>query len=267
MEKFRDTYGSEAEEYHLESNNKKIMMQMPVVHQINYDAKIRELALYAPHRLKSAGGLNDDSNHSIALPIDDEIAAMSVEKAITSRISTRRFSKSPLPLSKLAKVLFLANGVRKDNAAINRLPISRNVPNSGGLGSVEIYCFCLNVENVDAGLYYFDSVDHELRLFKKGHFGTWLSEFVCLQYEASEPAVVLVLTSSIGRLSTKYGPRSYRLGLLDTGHVSNNVYLTCTALNLNVFAFGGFVDDELNRALELEGLDQCAFLCLGVGCS
>lgn len=266
MEKAHDSYGSEAEAYHLESNNKKIMMQMPVLHQINYDAKIRELIVDAPHHLEKTDKL-DGSDHSIALPIHEEVASMSVEEAITSRTSSRRFSDAPLPLAKLAKILFLANGVRRDDAKTDRPPISRNVPNSGGLGSVEIYCFCLNVENVDAGIYHFDSVDHELRLFKKGHFGTWLKEFVCFQYEASEPAVVLVLTSCVDRLSTKYGQRGYRLGLLDTGHVSENIYLTSTALNLNVFAYGGFVDDELNRALDFEGLQRCVFLCLGVGCA
>src|SRR5271168_811403 len=241
------------EEYHLESNNSRIIKEMLSIHQINYEPRIVELVRDAPLHVESTSG--ESSN--VALPLDQEFASMSVEEAITSRVSTRWFSDKPLPLAKLAKVLYLANGVRK--AGSRRLIIDRNVPNSGGLGSVEIYCIALNVADVEPGIHHFDSVFHELRLLKKGAFATWLREFVCFQYEASEPAAVLVLTSAVGRLTSKYGPRGYRLGLLDTGHASDNIYLAATALHLNVFAFGGFVDDEINRALDLEGLERCAF--------
>jgi SagB-type dehydrogenase family enzyme len=249
-----------AEEYHLESSNRRILKETPSMHQINYEPRIMQLVRDAPLHIESA----EEKSAGITLPLDQEFASMSVEEAITTRVSTRWFSAEPLPLAKLGKVLFLANGARKNSA--RGIAIDRNVPNSGGLGSVEIYCIALNVAGVDPGIYHFDSVFHELRVLKKGAFGTWLREFVCFQYEASEPPVVLVLTSAVGRLTSKYGPRGYRLGLLDTGHASENIYLSATALHLNVFAFGGFVDEEVNRALDLEGLERCAFLSLGIGC-
>lgn len=245
------------EEYHVESFNKR-NLKSPQAFQINYEEEIHELAVKAPLHVERPLG-------SIPLPIDDEKITMSVEEAITSRVSGREFSSQPLPLSKLAKLLYLANGVRKQPLPGPRPAHDRNVPSSGGLGSVEVFCFAMNVEGVQPGIYHFDSVHHELMLLKKGHFATWIREFAAMQIEGSEPPVVFVLTSSIGRLNSKYGPRSYRLGLMDVGHVSDNIYLTATALGLNVFAFNGFIDTALNQALDIDGFERTTFLCLGAG--
>lgn len=267
MKKILDTPISIADEYHLESSNKLISIEMPSAHQINYDEKIFELVKNSPLSLgdddeTSSAVLDSKQSKGLNLLIDGESASMALEESICSRVSTRDFSTEPISFAKLSKLLYLANGVRKtDTSRIH----SRNNPSAGNLGSVEIYCFILNVTGVEPGIYHFNTVNHDLCLLNKGHFAEWMKQFAFYQQEASEPAVVIALTSNVGRLKSKYGERGYRLGLLDTGHVSQNIYLTATALGLGVFAFGGFVDEEVNRALDLDGLDQCTFLCLGVG--
>lgn len=294
MAKFRSTPASVLEEYHVESFNKRYL-KYPASFQINYEDEIHELAVKAPLHIgasedandtKELDGLaNESDGHvhgkedcdkstctksptralSIKLPIDAEKITMSLEEAITTRFSGREFSPKPLPLSKLAKILYLANGVRKKPLPGPRPAHDRNVPSSGGLASVEVFCIVMNVEGVEPGIYHSDSVYHELRLLKKGHFAKWIEEFVAMQIEGSEPPVVFVLTSAIGRLNQKYGPRSYRLGLMDVGHVSDNIYLTCTALGLNVFAYNGFIDTTLNYALDLDPFERSSFLCLAAG--
>src|SRR5262249_53258757 len=202
---------------------------------------------------------------TIALPLDQETAAISLEQAITSRVSTRTFSAQPLSKGQLAKLLYLANGVRKDAQRQDAAGYRRNAPSAGGLGSVEIYCVILNVDGIEPGIYHFDSRQHNLSLIKQGNFATWLEGFAMFQTEFSEVAALLVLTSLVGRLRTKYAIRSYRLALMDIGHVSQNIYLTATALGLGACATAGFVDAEVNTALGLDGLDRCAMLTVGVG--
>ncbi|MBX9694431.1 MAG: SagB/ThcOx family dehydrogenase, partial [Cyanobacteria bacterium] len=242
-----------------------ISMEMPVSFQVNYDPKTFELVKNAPLHIGKNEGGREPFEDAIALPVDAIQAQMSVEEAISKRVSARQFGKAKLPLAQLAKLLYLANAVRKNENLPDRPIYSRNAPSAGGIGSVEIYCFVLNVENVDPGIYHFDSVDHQLRALKKGDFKTWLENFVFYQSESVEPSVVFALTANVAALKSKYGERGYRLALLDTGHVSQNIYLSSTALNLNAFAFGGFVDEEINRALNLDGLDRCTLLCLAVG--
>ena len=263
MRKFTGLPNSPSDEYHLESSNKLVSMEMPASHQINYDTRIHELVKNAPVKIAGPAAVEPGL---IDLLLDTAPVSLSVETAITSRVSGRIFSREKgLSLSQLSKLLYLANGVRKDEHLPDRPIYSRNVPCSGGIGSVEVYCFVLNVEGVEAGIYHFDSLGNRLECLKTGNFATWLKQFAFYQAESAEPAVVFVLTANIGTLKSKYGERGYRLGLLDTGHVSQNIYLVATALGLNVFAFGGFVDEEINRALDLDGLDRCTLLCLSVG--
>jgi SagB-type dehydrogenase family enzyme len=210
----------------------------------------------------------DENESKIAgAPIHNESVDNSkidlLEHIITSRKSYREFSNKPLPIKSLGKLLYLANGIRKRNH-LNNFPI-RNVPNSGGLGSVEIYLFALNVEDLDQGIYHFDSESHELALLRSGDFKIWLKNFAILQKELLDSGALLILTCSIGRLSSKYGIRGYRLGLLDAGHVSQNIYLAATAMDLAVCATGGFIDADINKALALDGLDNCAVLAIGIG--
>lgn len=264
MHTFLDTPPTLSEEYHLESCNKLISIEMRSAHQQNYDAQTFELVKNAPLHISidaDAGEVLD----KIELPIDSIHVPMSIEDAICNRVSGRQFGKHRMNLASLAKLLYLANGLRKNEQLSNRPLYSRNAPSAGGIGSVEIFCFVMNVENIEPGIYHFDSLEHQLRALKKGQFNNWLENCVFHQAESAESSVVLVLTANVSNLKSKYGERGYRLALLDTGHVSQNIYLVATALGLNVFAFGGFVDEEINRALNLDGLDRCTLLCLAVG--
>jgi SagB-type dehydrogenase family enzyme len=145
------------------------------------------------------------------------------------------------------------------------VPLRRNVTNSGNLGSVEVYPVILAVDGVDPGIYHFDSVHHDLALLHRGMFRTWLREVVFFQLEFADAAMALVLTSAFGRLKAKYGPRGYRLGLFDVGHVSENVYLIATGLGLEVCATAGFVDEVMDSTLGVDGLETATSLVVLVG--
>ena len=99
----------------------------------------------------------------------------------------------------------------------------------------------------------------------RGHYASWLRELVLFQAEFAAAAVAVIVTSAFGRLTAKYGPRGYRLPLFDVGHVSQNFYLCATALGLAVCATAGFIDEAVNSALGLDGLQAGASLVLLVG--
>lgn len=250
--RINQTIGTLADEYHIASANtatNKCFEKMPELQP--------EAAFPKALHLVDAP--------AVALKPDDEIIEMRLEEAVTSRTSSRSFSSNALPKSKLAKLLYLGNGVRTVIDHGNEAVHKANAPSSGGLGSVEIFCCVLNVANLDSGIYHFDKVHHELRLVRNGHFGQWLRSFALPQKELAQAPVILILTSAIGRLNEKYGLRAYRLGLLDAGHVSQNIYLAATAMNLACCAISGFVDDEFNEVIDVDGLDTCAVLGLAVG--
>ncbi len=247
-----------ADEFHVASRNARSYKRMYAAHEVHYAPHVQKLVAEAPLHL-------DDGYPRVALP-EPAPVRMELGEAIRARASRREFAASPLPLTQLSALLRLGNGVGSTHDVGGR-PVSyrRAAANSGGLGSVEVYPVVLDVDGLDAGMYHYDSVRHQLSLLRPGDFRDWLREVVFFQLEFPEAAVALVLTGAIGRLRAKYGLRGYRFALLDAGHVSENLYLVATALGLQVSATAGFIDDELDAALGLDGLDSATTLVLLVG--
>lgn len=243
-------------EYHIASNNSPWLLRLPVLKQVNFSEHVQELMKEGPRQI-------DSNNATQAFQRMSETPEMTLVDALARRKSLREFSPRALELQKLGQLLGLSNGLRVKvgNANDN----GRNAPSAGSLCSCEMYVLALNVADVETGLYHYDVGVHGLKLMKLGDLREWAKRMLLLQPELCDSAALIFLTSNQARLRSKYGPRAYRLGLLDAGHVSENVYLVATALNLAVTATGGFIDDELNTALGLDGVDDCAVLVLAVG--
>jgi SagB-type dehydrogenase family enzyme len=248
--------GTIAEEYHLASGNPRWVRDFASLAQSKNDPRILALQAEPPLRL--------DGEVRIPLPRERVNVRMTLDDAIAARTSGRRFGTRALRAEELAALLHLGNGVRRVDCGPSPW-YQRNAPSSGNLGSVEAYPIVLRAEGVPAGIYHFDSLGHELAAIRAGHFGAWLGERALLQPELAEAAVAIVLTCAFGRLHAKYGLRGYRLGLLDAGHVSENLHLAATGLGLQVCAVGGFVDDEIHEALGIDGLERATVLVVVVG--
>jgi SagB-type dehydrogenase family enzyme len=158
----------------------------------------------------------------------------------------------------LSQLLYLSNGLQAGQG--------RTVANAGNLGSVTLYPLILAPGGeIPAGIYAYEPAHHQLIPFQLGNFQTWFATQVALQPEIGEAPLAIALVSHVERLRQKYGHRSYRLALLDAGHVSAHLYLVATALGLNICACAGFVDDEINLGLGLDGLDQACMLISVIG--
>jgi SagB-type dehydrogenase family enzyme len=205
--------------------------------------------------------LHVQSERIVKLPTVNNDLDMTLEQAITTRRSGRTFASKPLDIRVLAKLLFLGNG----SAPLLRGGFKRTYPNSGNLGAVEIFPIVRDVGEIEPGIYHYDTVHHQLSCLQLGEFHQWLCSNVLFQLEFSQASVLLILTGAIGRLTAKYGVRGYRLALLDVGHVSQNIALMATALGLISCPTAGFIDDELDQALKLDGLETASLLAIAVG--
>ena len=63
----------------------------------------------------------------------------------------------------------------------------------------------------------------------------------------------------------KYGLRGYRFVLLEAGHAAQNLLLAATALGLASVPVGGFYDRELERLLQVDGVNESALYALSLG--
>lgn len=239
---------------HIATNNLTASKRFPAGYKTNYSS---EVAALHREQFSSLAGVD-----AIKLPMPDPRANRSLVDVIVSRRSSRDFGEAPLDLDEVATMAFLACGV-SPGSDLNAP--CRNVPNSGGLGAVELSLIVQNVTGIAPGIYMYDSIGHQLIAKSYGAYRRWLLQHVFYQSEFSSCAVAFCLVVNMGRLKSKYGMRGYRLGLLDAGHVSQNINLTATSLGLAVCASAGYVDSELNRALDIDGLRKTVVLSVLVG--
>lgn len=241
-----------SEELHLETRNSAAGKHIASGYQTHYSKHVRSI-VRDPASSKATAG--ESSGQALSLPQPLAVAS-SLSGVVESRVSTRTYGAAPLTSQELATILYLANGTHGGR---------RTVPCSGGLWSIELFPIVLNVDAIEPGVYHYHSPGHQLLTVRKGHYGSWLEHCVLFQPEFAKASVVIALACCFKRLKSKYGERAYRLGYIDAGHVSSNVYLGATGLELPVCATAGFIDDELDSFLKLDGLDWSSILTVAIG--
>lgn len=194
---------------------------------------------------------------------DDEKTLMEV---IRKRKSVRDFEDTSMSLEDLSKVLGYTYGVLekvKDPGVGERFV--RGAPSGGGIYAAEVYLGVRNVEGISPGIYHYNVLNHELELLIPGDHTQNLYKVCCHQPYAKEAGVVVMISSVLDRHKRKYGERGYRYALLDIGHLGQNIYLMCTALELAVMTTCGFFDDLGNELLNLDGLNETLMYVAFVG--
>jgi SagB-type dehydrogenase family enzyme len=154
-----------------------------------------------------------------------------------------------------------------------RMPplLHRTSPSGGGMYPLELYPVVLNVEGLEPGVYHYNAYGHYLELLRSGaddpDFAAEALELLIPGTNYDHLGVVLVTTAVCLRSVFKYGERGYRFLLIEAGHAAQNSYLAATALGLSLCALGGFLDEEVNRFLGVDGLEELALYVALVGSS
>ena len=58
---------------------------------------------------------------------------------------------------------------------------------------------------------------------------------------------------------------AHRYVLLDIGHLGQNIYLSCASLELAIMTTCGFFDDEANKLLRIDGVDETTMYVAFIG--
>lgn len=74
-----------------------------------------------------------------------------------------------------------------------------------------------------------------------------------------------MISAVFDRSEMKYGDRGYRHIMTEYGHLAQNVYLVGTTLDLGVCSIGGFVDDALNKIIDVDGKVESVIGVIAVG--
>ena len=164
-------------------------------------------------------------------------------------------------LAQLAHVLFYSAGVTKKLIHPNGEFYFRAASCAGALYPIEIYVVCGDLPSLEAGVYHFNPGDFALRRLRAGDYRGAL-----VRASGREPAItrapaILVCTAITWRSAWKYQARSYRYHFWDNGTILANTLAATAAQRLPAKVVMGFVDDEVNHLLGIDGQDEKS-LCL-----
>lgn len=184
-----------------------------------------------------------------------------METAIDKRRSERAYTGEPISLEELSSLLHYAAGV---TGRVGNFPL-RAAPSAGALYPIEIYPIVNNITGLEKGIYHYDPRDHSLEVLDLGDYRSKVAKASLEQDFLSQANVVLALTAVFERTQWKYGARGYRYIYLDAGHIAQNIYLEATSLGLGACDVGAFFDDEVNKLLKIDGVEEFAVLLVSVG--
>ncbi|NPV69307.1 MAG: SagB/ThcOx family dehydrogenase [Firmicutes bacterium] len=188
-----------------------------------------------------------------------------LEEAVFRRRSIRDYSGQPLSLDEFGRVLFFSGGITgKIVSGDVTIPL-RASASAGALYPIELYPVVVAVDSLEPGVYHYDVEGNALELLRPGHYRNHLFEDCHRQDMILNASAIIVMTAMFARTKIKYGERGYRYILLDAGHLAQNIYLECTALGLGCATVGGFMDDNVNRLIGVDGLQESAVYIAVIG--
>ena len=231
-------------------------MKMPV--RVNDDYKTDQyLGKPQPPLFKAAV-----SETIIPLPreFDDVVCEKDFLTVINTRVSNRVYTEEPITLRQLSYLVWCAQGVKGLRG--KRYATLRTVPCGGARHEFELYLAVQHVEGLERGYYHYLPERHALELLSVTEdMKDFLKDSMAGQGFVSKASVVFYISMVAYRAEWRYGIYTHRIALVDSGYISQNIYLAATAAGLGSCAIGA-VDFELcDRVFGLDGEEE--FIILG----
>ncbi|MCP4672720.1 MAG: SagB/ThcOx family dehydrogenase [Desulfobacula sp.] len=183
--------------------------------------------------------------------------------AIGNRKSHRVYLNHSLSLEELAYLLWCTQGMRKKEFNGHAY---RNVPSAGCRHALETYLAVFNVDNLDPGVYRYLPLSHQLVFEFKDDM---LSEKMIIaslgQPYPGKSAVTFIWAAIPYRMEWRYGLAAHKVIALDAGHVCQNLYLACEAIDAGTCAIAAYDQEELDELMGLDGDEEFAVYLAPVG--
>jgi len=189
---------------------------------------------------------------TVALP--ETLPALgTLAEAFSGFQGTLRQVESPR-LAKVASLLANSLGLMR-REVIHRYNPHRAVPSPRCLYPSELYVWLNGGADAVEGIYHYLPAEHALELVRPGGRG-WLEASLGVSLDTVE--AVALLSLEFWRVGIRYGEFSYRLCLLEAGHLAGNLLLVGSGLGWEGQLRYQFVDGWIEQALGLEeGEERC----------
>lgn len=169
---------------------------------------------------------------------------------------------TPWDFSDLEKLLVLSAGCRDEERYYPRkdkfIKISlRTYPSGGALYPVKTYFYANRIKGLESGFYYFDAVDNAICKINdavsleelEGLFPMSSLKLDKRSNSLDQSAAIIFMVADYKYNFRKYGQLSYRLTLLEAGHMTQNMQLISTALGKNSLPICGLYPEKVEEVL------------------
>ena len=183
----------------------------------------------------------------IPLPAAENLA-MSLGAAMDTRASSMNCNADrALSLSELGTLLGHALGMRAG--------LSRHYPSGGGMYPIETYLIGAVLEDHSPGVFHYHPKAHALEQLWDVPADFRMGDVLRAANVPLAP-ILVVFTSVWDRSAIKYGDFAYSHGLLEAGHMAQNILLAATAMNIGARPVSGCDDAVVNDLLDLDGFSE-----------
>jgi SagB-type dehydrogenase family enzyme len=167
----------------------------------------------------------------IKLPAPQKTGGMPLMEALNARQTQRTFSAKPLSEQQLSDLLWAAFGINRDNG-------KRTAPSARNTQEISIYVA------LPSGLYLYNAQQNSLQqiLDQDIRAQTGKQPFVKIA------PVCLIYVSDYDRMKNE----SEFYSAVDTGYISQNVYLFCASAGMNTVVLGSVDKPALQAAMKLK---------------
>jgi SagB-type dehydrogenase family enzyme len=195
----------------------------------------------------------------LELPAFEPLEQMSLNLALKTRRSIRRFRRQPITTDEISYLLWASTGIQRTEAGYE----FRTAPSAGALYPIDTYLIANNVDTLEMGLYHYAVRAHQLEQLDKGDLRPAIAAAALGQTMCGTAAAVFVWSAVFARCKAKYGQRAYRYVYLDAGHIAENLALAAVSLDLGSCEIGAFYDDQVNVILDIDGVNE-SVICMAV---
>jgi SagB-type dehydrogenase family enzyme len=168
-------------------------------------------------------------------------------------------------LEAIAQLLYLSAGITRHRKYPGGEIYFRAAACTGALYEIELYLVCSDLANLEAGVYHFAAAEFGLRRLRAGDFRSTLIEATAAEPAVAHAPLTIVCTATYWRNAWKYQDRTYRHFGWDNGTLLANLLAVGTALGLPAKVLCGFIDDTVNRLLDVDPQREVAFSLVPLG--
>lgn len=189
-----------------------------------------------------------------------------ISKSFTSILRKRRSRRNfegLIIFQKLQNLIMLSASINSYND--NNLQL-RHWPSAGARYPLEMYILNSKVDGLKKCFSFHYNVKRNTleRLFPIKNPSKFFFDITGQDW-SKKASCIIAISSVFDRNKIKYDDRGYRYSLIDCGHLSQNILLTATALDLKACSIGGFSDTKINKYLDLNEVQEAIIYMIAIG--